>query len=81
MTEQRLSKLEGIIAIDECNGLSLNGIIPWKSKYDMSFFKNKTLNNIIIMGSNTLISLPYSKPLLNRFNIVVTNNKYKFLHP
>ena len=80
MLEQKLSKLEGILAIDECNGLSLNGKIPWNSKTDMAFFRNKTINNIVIMGSNTLLSSPSSKPLKNRFNIVVTNNKYKYFN-
>jgi dihydrofolate reductase len=80
MLEQKLLKLEGILALDEYNGLSLNGLIPWKSKTDMSFFKNITMNNIVIMGSNTLLSLPSSKPLVNRLNVIVTNNKDKYLN-
>jgi dihydrofolate reductase len=34
--------MEAIYAIDSNNGLSKNGMIPWKSKTDMSFFINKT---------------------------------------
>ena len=65
---------EAIVAIDDKNGISLNGNIPWKSKTDMQFFKSKTLNNIVIMGSKTLLSLPNKKPLLNRLNIILTRN-------
>ncbi len=59
--------------------MAKNGTIPWKSKTDMTFFKNKTLENIVIMGSKTLLSLPNSKPLKNRTNIVITNEKEKYL--
>lgn len=34
--------MESIYAIDSRNGLAKNGVIPWKSKKDMSFFMNKT---------------------------------------
>jgi len=78
METHKLSNVEGILAVDLDNGLAKNGTIPWKSKTDMIFFKRKTWNNVIIMGSNTLISLPNSKPLPNRLNIVVTNNKEKY---
>jgi dihydrofolate reductase len=78
METHKLSNVEGILAVDLDNGLAKNGTIPWKSKTDMVFFKRKTWNNVIIMGSNTLISLPNSKPLPNRLNIVVTNNKEKY---
>jgi dihydrofolate reductase len=30
--------MEALLAIDLNNGLSKNGVIPWKSKRDMKFF-------------------------------------------
>lgn len=65
--------LQGIFALDSCNGFSKNGIIPWSSRTDMHFFRSKTINKTIIMGYNTLLSLPNSKPLKNRVNIILTN--------
>ena len=76
--EDKLQNVEAILAVDANNGLAKNGKIPWKSKTDMEFFKNKTTNNIIIMGSKTLLSLPKSMPLKNRENIILTNNKEKY---
>jgi dihydrofolate reductase len=73
-----MPKIEAILAIDEKNGISKNGKIPWKNKTDMLFFKNKTINNIVIMGSKTLLSLPNSQPLKDRDNIILTNNKNKY---
>lgn len=65
--------MEAIIAIDIKNGLSKNGVIPWKSKRDMQFFYQKTKNNIVIMGKNTYFSIPEeNRPLKNRLNIVLT---------
>ena len=41
----------------------------------MSFFMNKTKNNIVIMGKNTFFSIPKERrPLKNRLNIVLTSN-------
>lgn len=74
----KIINLEAILAIDVANGLAKNGKMPWKSKTDMTFFKNKTIENIVIMGSNTLLSLPNAQPLPNRTNIVLTNNKEKY---
>lgn len=66
--------MEAIYAIDSKNGLSKDGYIPWKSKKDMSFFFNKTKNNVVIMGKNTFFSLPLNvRPLKNRLNIVLTS--------
>ena len=78
MSSLKLTNVEGIVAIDLANGLAKNGTIPWKSKTDIAFFKNKTTNHTVIMGSATLESLPNSKPLPNRTNIVITNNKEKY---
>ena len=67
--------MEAIYATDINNGLSKDGVIPWKSKKDMSFFMNKTKNNVVIMGKNTFFSLPENvRPLKNRLNIVLTSN-------
>ena len=74
----KLTNVEAILAIDSLNGLAKNDKIPWKSKYDMTFFKNKTLGHIVVMGTKTLLSLPNSLPLKNRTNIVITTKKQKY---
>ena len=76
----KINNVEAILAIDSNNGLAKDGKIPWKSKIDMKFFKNKTINNVIVMGSKTLLSLPKSEPLKDRINIVVTNEYNKYLN-
>lgn len=55
-------------AIGKDNGLLFH--IP----EDMSFFKEKTLGRTVIMGKNTLLSLPYQKPLAKRTNIVLSTS-------
>ena len=68
-----MTNIEAIVAVDQNYGLAKNGQIPWKSKTDMNFFKQKTINNIVVMGSKSLLSLPKSAPLKDRLNIVLTN--------
>jgi dihydrofolate reductase len=70
---RKVVKVEAIVALDSNFGLAKNGIIPWKSKPDMKFFRSKTIGNIVVMGSKTLMSLPNGSPLGNRFNIILTN--------
>ncbi len=74
----KLTNVEAILAVDSLFGLAKNGTIPWKSKTDMIFFKNKTLEHTVVMGSKTLLSLPNALPLKNRTNIVITNQKEKY---
>lgn len=45
--------------------------IPWYSKRDLNLFRHCTTGNVIIMGRTTFESLK-SKPLPNRYNIVVS---------
>jgi dihydrofolate reductase len=66
------------LAVDLLNGLAKNDKIPWKNKTDMKFFKNKTLDHTVVMGTKTLLSLPNALPLSNRINIVITNQKDKY---
>jgi dihydrofolate reductase len=72
--------IEAIVAVDKNNGMAKNGLIPWKSKTDMNFFKTTTTNNIIVMGSKTLLSLKNALPLPNRLNIVLTRNPNWFIN-
>lgn len=72
------SNLHAILAVDENFGLAKHNKIPWKNSKDMMFFRNKTINNVVIMGSTTFLSLPNSQPLKNRINIVITNNYTKY---
>jgi dihydrofolate reductase len=75
-----MTNIEAIVAVDQTHGLAKNGEIPWKSKTDMTFFKQKTINNVVVMGSTTLLSFPKSKPLKDRLNIVLTRNANKYLN-
>jgi dihydrofolate reductase len=68
--------MEAILAKDSMNGLSKNGVIPWKSKTDMKFFYNTTKNSTVVMGRNTYFSLP-ARPLKNRLNIVLTTKHFE----
>lgn len=63
-----------IAAISKNGIIGRNGVIPWRSKEDMTFFKEKTIGHPIIMGRKTWDSLN-AKPLKGRFNIVVTRNQ------
>lgn len=73
-----IPNVEAILAVDLKDGLSKDGQIPWKCKKDLSFFKDKTINNVVVMGSHTFLSLPNKRPLNNRVNIILTNSPEKY---
>jgi dihydrofolate reductase len=75
---ERITNVEGILAVDEKYGLAKNGKIPWKNREDLTFFKNKTINNVVVMGLKTLLSLPKKEPLKERHNIVITGDTDKY---
>ena len=39
--------MEAIFAVDAKNGFGKDETIPWKSKKDMRFFMDKTMNKIV----------------------------------
>ena len=65
------SNKEGIIGTD-------NNSIPWYIPEDLKYFREKTLNSIVIMGRKTFDSLPNGRPLNNRINIVITKQLSQF---
>ena len=65
-----------IIATDNKCGIGKNNTLPWNIKEDMKFFRNTTYGHIVVMGSKTFFSIPLNyRPLSNRLNLVLTNNK------
>lgn len=60
-----------IVAVDEKWGIGKNNGLLFSLKGDMQYFREKTLNKVVVMGYNTLLSFPGSKPLKNRINIVL----------
>lgn len=63
-----------IVAIDKKNGIGKNGDLLCHLSADLKHFKEITSGKTVIMGYNTLVSLPKSAPLKNRRNIVLYEN-------
>ena len=65
-----------IVACDKNNGIGNKNDLPWKTnKADLHNFKILTvgnMNNAIIMGKNTFLSI--KKILPNRFNIIISQS-------
>lgn len=64
-----------IISILNCDkeyGIGKRNGLLFSLKEDMAFFRKTTLNHVVAMGENTLLSFPGSKPLKNRVNIVLS---------
>lgn len=61
-----------IAAVDCKWGIGKDNRLLFNIPADMSFFKNKTVNKVVVMGKNTLLSLPNGSPLPNRTNIVLS---------
>ncbi len=70
--------LKMIVAIDVNRGIGYQNELLFNLKKDMAFFKRKTLNGIVVMGTNTFKSLKREKGLPNRTNIVVTRSPEEF---
>ncbi|GBD91881.1 dihydrofolate reductase type 3 [bacterium BMS3Abin04] len=61
-----------IAAISENNIIGKNGILPWKSKEEMTVFKQLTTNNPVIMGRKTYDSL--KRVLKGRTNLILSHS-------
>ena len=64
-----------IVAVTRDWGIGCDGDLLFKVPLDMEFFKNTTLNKVVVMGRKTLLSFPGNKPLKDRTNIVLTSDK------
>ena len=64
-----------IVAVARDWGIGNKGQLLFNVPEDMEFFKNTTMNKVVVMGRKTLLSLPGGNPLKNRTNIVLTRDK------
>jgi thymidylate synthase/dihydrofolate reductase len=58
--------MELIVAIDSNNGIGYKGEIPWNSREDLRYFREKTLDKTLLVGRKTVEKLPH----LSRRNII-----------
>lgn len=63
--------MKAIVAVDKKWGIGKKNDLLFNLPEDMKYFREKTLNKVVVMGSNTLKSFPNGKPLKNRTNIVL----------
>lgn len=66
-----------IFAIAEDNLIGKDNDLPWNYQEDLRYFRNVTKGKTVVMGKNTFLSIynRIGKPLANRTNVVVTNDK------
>jgi thymidylate synthase len=73
-----LTRFSLIVAVDAGNGIAKDGAIPWNSREDMKFFREKTLGkrkNAVIMGRVTYETISDEhRPLEGRRNVIISRH-------
>lgn len=64
-----------IFSQDESGGIGKDNRLIYSIPSDLTRFKKLTTGNAVIMGRSTLMSLPDSKPLPNRMNVVLSRDQ------
>ena len=64
-----------IVAVDRNWAIGKDNSLLESIPDDMKFFRETTTGNVVVMGRKTLESFPGGRPLKNRTNIVLTNNR------
>lgn len=68
--------ISSILASTPSGGIGNRGTLPWpKHSGDLAWFKNHTIDNIVVMGRKTWDDPLMPKPLPNRINYVITNRR------
>ena len=69
--------IKGIMAVDDKGGISKGQSMPWpKNSIDLKWFKENTLNNLVVMGRKTWEDPFMPTPLKSRINILITKNDH-----
>lgn len=64
-----------IVAVDKNWGIGKGNKLLVSIPADMKLFQQETMGKTVVMGRKTLESFPGGMPLVNRTNIVLTQNK------
>lgn len=64
--------MKAILHADKEWGIGKNNDLMFSIPLDMKFFRETTINKVVVMGNNTLKSFPNGNPLKNRINIVLS---------
>ena len=66
--------IKAIMAIDEKGGISKGQSMPWpKNSIDLKWFKENTINNVVVMGRKTWEDPFMPTPLKSRINVLITS--------
>lgn len=63
-----------IVAVDSNWAIGYNNDLLVKIPADLRFFREETINKVVIMGRKTLETFPSGQPLPQRLNIVLTKD-------
>lgn len=66
--------MRAIVNADREWGIGKDNKLMFSLPADMKFFKQTTMGNVVVMGGNTLKSLPGGNPLKDRVNIVLSRS-------
>lgn len=69
-----MNRLIEILNCDAKWGIGKRNGLLFVLPKDMAFFRKTTLNHVVAMGENTLLSFPNAKPLKNRTHIVLSSD-------
>lgn len=64
-----------IVAVDKNWGIGKDNKLLVSIPADMKFFREETMNKVVVMGRKTLESFPNGLPLKGRTNIVLTRDR------
>ena len=71
--------IKAIMAIDEDAGISKGLSMPWpKNSTDLNWFKQNTINNIVVMGRKTWEDPFMPTPLKSRINVLISTKEENF---
>ena len=66
--------IKAIMAVDEKGGISRGQSMTWpKNSIDLKWFKENTINNIVVMGRKTWEDPFMPTPLKSRINVLITS--------
>ncbi|MCL1790590.1 MAG: dihydrofolate reductase [Peptococcaceae bacterium] len=66
--------MNAIVSVDQNWGIGRQGNLLMRIPEDMAFFKAKTMGHVVIMGRETMLSLPRQEPLMGRVNLVLSRS-------